>query len=142
MTLDTQPFIREQHPVSRRYAVFEDDGTSGWLYLTAPDEHRLVADAWVYNRVAPPENVKSTRPRPPPLIARFAAEGAVVTEPTRSVWRFRWSADGEAVALERDGTLVALIARGRKRGYSLHISAECSWGSPLTTEVIAAAGVK
>ena len=28
-------FLSERHPVSRRVAVFKDDGTSAWLYLCA-----------------------------------------------------------------------------------------------------------
>jgi hypothetical protein len=29
--------ILVQHPLSKRSAVFDDDGTSAWLYLTAPN---------------------------------------------------------------------------------------------------------
>lgn len=55
-------FHSEQHPGSRRWVVFEDDGTSAWLYLTAPDEMRPAADCWLYNRVpAPAPRVRQTR---------------------------------------------------------------------------------
>src|SRR5678815_716236 len=97
------PYISEQHPSSRRHAIFEDDGTSAWLYLTAPDESRPVADVFVYNRQAPADRVDdSDRSRPPPIVKRFAAAGAVVDAPGHSSWRFRWSRDGESVALQRD----------------------------------------
>ncbi len=122
--------------------IFEDDGTSAWLYLTAPDQTKPVADAWVYNRVAPPDAVdRSDRSRPPALAKRFAGEGAVVMEPQRHEWRFRWSADGEAVGLLRDGVVVAAILPGRKRGYSAGLAAECPWGSPLGAHALAALGV-
>src|SRR5687768_17060835 len=96
---DPGPYLNEQHATSRRYAIFEDDGRTGWLYLTAPDGPRPVADVWVYNRSAPPDRPGDLdRSRPPPMTGEFAGVGAVVEEPDRSSWRFRWSADGEAVA--------------------------------------------
>ena len=137
---ESGPYITEQHPSSRRHAVFEDDGTCAWLYLTAPDEPRPVADVLVYNRHAPPDRIDDLdRSRPPPIIRRFAAPGAVVDAPERSVWGFRWSADGESVALERDGVVVALLPPGQCRGYSSAIAEESPWGGPLLAEHIAAA---
>ena len=130
---DPGPYISQQHPKSRRHAVFEDDGTSAWLYLTVPDEPRPVADVFVYNRHPPAEQVAdSDRSRPPPIVKRFAAPGAVVGAPERSVWGFRWSADGESVALERDGIIVAFIPSGQRRGFSSGIIAQCAWGAPLS----------
>ena len=48
-------------------ATFEDDGTSGWLYLSASGTSAPIADAWVYNRVPPPavSKVGWYRPGPP-----------------------------------------------------------------------------
>jgi hypothetical protein len=136
------PFISEQHPSSRRHAIFEDDGTSAWLYLTAPDEPRPVADVFVYNRRTPVDRVgDSDRSHPPPIVTEFAAPGAVVDAPERSVWRLRWSADGHSVALERDGVVVALIPSGQRRGFSSAIVADCPWGAPLRDVHLAAAGV-
>ena len=135
--------MSEYHPSSRRHAVFEDDGRSGWLYLTAPGETRPVADAWVYNRIAPPAAIdRSGRSRPPPAIASCVGPGAVVTDPAGSTWSFRWSSDGEAVALLRDGAAVAAILPGRKTGLSANLTAECPWGSPLTSDALETAGLK
>lgn len=134
------PYISEQHPSSHRYAVFEDDGASAWLYLTAPDELRPVADVWVYNRHPPAERIdKSDRSRPPPIVRKFAASNAVVDDPSRSHWHFAWSSDGESVALRRDDLIVAVILSGQRRGCSSAIAAECPWGSPLRPEHIAGA---
>jgi hypothetical protein len=136
------PFISEQHPLSRRHAIFEDDGTSAWLYLTGPEAPRPVADVFVYNRHEPTDSVDDAgQSRPPPIVTTFAGPGAVVVAPQRSVWRFRWSADGESVALERDGVAVALVASGQRRGRSVAIIAESPWGAPLLAEHLAAAGV-
>jgi hypothetical protein len=139
---DLGPFISEQHPVSRRYAVLEDDGRTGWLYLTVGRESRPVADVWVYNRFAPTEQVENDdRSRPPAIVKRFTAGDVAVDDPGRFEWRFRWSADGEAVALLRDGVIVALIGRGERRGCSAGIAAACPWGGPLSAQRVAAAGL-
>jgi hypothetical protein len=136
------PFISEQHPLSRRHAILEDDGASAWLYLTAPDNPRPVADVFVYNRHAPADRVEDAAASgPPPIVKAFAAPAAVVPAPECSTWRFRWSADGESAALQRDGVVVALIPSGRRRGYTAAVVAECPWGTPLRNEHLAAAGV-
>src|SRR6188474_2441390 len=44
------PFESEQHPMSRRWAVVEDDGKVAWLYLTAPDSLKPVATCFLYNQ--------------------------------------------------------------------------------------------
>jgi hypothetical protein len=102
-----------------------------------------VADVFVYNRHVPADDGGSCgRSGPPPIIKRFAARDAVVDAPERSEWRFRWSADGESVALLRDAAIVALIRSSQRRGYSAAILAECPWGAPLLPEHVAAAGVE
>ena len=45
-------FLSDQHPVSRRWAIVEDDGRSGWLYLSEPAATRVAAHCWLYNRIA------------------------------------------------------------------------------------------
>ena len=93
-------FLDEMHPISRRFAVFEDDGNSAWLYLTEPNTRRPVADALVYNRIAPPrcEEVESFRPSPPPAASALQVKrrsvhclrntnGAFYGRKTGSRWR-------------------------------------------------------
>jgi hypothetical protein len=48
-------FVSEPHPGSRRFAVFEDDGTTGYLYLTEPNGSKIAKDCWVYNQIPAPE---------------------------------------------------------------------------------------
>src|SRR4051812_48749844 len=105
-------FLGEQHPISGRRGTFEDDGTSAWLYLSDSDTPHVVADAWVYNRVAPPpvSQVASYRPGPPPAAEGYAGPGALCAEPAAHGWSLLWSADGESVAVLRDGVALALIA--------------------------------
>jgi hypothetical protein len=97
-------FLTEKHPVSGRYATFEDDGTSAWLYLTERDSRKVIADAWVYNCIAPPrpEQVHSFRPSPPPAALGFVSETALCSFPKRYDWALLWSEDGESVAVTRD----------------------------------------
>lgn len=112
--------MKSQHLVSRRTADFDDDGTSGWLYLNEPDTDKPVADAWVYNRIpAPPwRDIKLFRGGPPPAAMTHASDNALCEKPSDHEWTFIWSADGESVAFAKDGTPVACIIAARKPGYS------------------------
>ena len=134
-------FLDEQHAVSRRFAVLEDDGNSAWLYLTEPNCERPCADAWVYNRIAPPsrEDVASFRPSPPPAAAGFARDTALCASPEKHQWAFLWSADGESVAVTKDGQAVACIIAGKKRGYSRELVKDGPWGSVWSDSVFAEA---
>lgn len=124
-------FLSEMHSVSRRFADFEDDGMSAWLYLTERDTRHVVADAWVYNRIAPPsrEEVASFRPSPPPAAVGFARDTALCASPERHQWAFLWSADGESVAVTKDGQPVACIIAGKERGYSRELVRDGPWGN-------------
>jgi hypothetical protein len=106
MTLHEAPFESEQHPVSRRWAVVEVDGEAAWLYLSAPDAQELVAACFLYNRAdqsAPqPENI-----------------------------HFRWSNDGESVAVHFESVLMGFIASGEQRGFSKLLTTAGALGAPL-----------
>lgn len=125
-------FLSERHPTSGRTATAEDDGTSAWLYLSEPGGPRVVADAWVYNRVPPPprERVASYRPAPPPAAEGFAGPDALCPDPAAHRWSLLWSADGESVALVRDGVPLALVARAGRPGYSRLLARPGPWGAP------------
>lgn len=125
-------FLSECHPVSRRLAIFDDDGTSAWLYLSGIGSDRPEADAWVYNRVpAPePEQVGRYRGGPPPAPRGYAGAEALCEEPGRFAWSLRWSADGHSVALAREGLPMALIPAGARRGHSRLLERSGPWGEP------------
>lgn len=36
--------ISDYNEISKRWTVFEDDGISGWLYLTEPNSKKPIAD--------------------------------------------------------------------------------------------------
>jgi hypothetical protein len=123
-------FLCEQHPLTRRHAVLEDDGQTIWLYLTVPDSPKPVTDVWVYNRV-PAHSVEKTSsfaPSPPPVPVGYAGEGGLLIDPQSHVWAFVWSSDGEAVALEKDGESVAFVRAGQKPGFSRQLVKDGPWG--------------
>ena len=130
-------FLENMHPVSRRLAVLDDDGTSAWLYITQPDSRKPAADAWVYNRIAPPpiEAIKSYRGGPPPAAQGYAGEDALCEDPPSHEWSFIWSADGESVAVAKDGEAVAFIIGGEKGGYSRELMKDGPWGHPWSEEL-------
>lgn len=137
--MDDPLFKSEMHTVSRRHAVFEDDDTTGYLYLTRPDEPAPAADCWLYNRVPAPADMdaldRMSKGAPPPVIVDYAGPGAQYTGQSPDV-RFVWSAGGEAVACEVDGTVLGFIAlKESERGYSRHLLNESAWGHPWNEEL-------
>jgi hypothetical protein len=130
-------FLSEQNLVSRRWAVFEDDGLSAWLYLTGPDSEKPAADCWIYNRISNPEPAESylSRGIAPPAPSEYAESGALLDSPDASSFRLVWSVDGESVALFEGGVLMGFIAAGRGRGFSRNLKKAGAWGNPLDEDV-------
>jgi hypothetical protein len=126
-------FLSEQHPVSRRWAVLEDDGLSAWLYLTAPGSESPVADCWIYNRVSSPESAESYMARgiAPPASLKVVTGDAVMQPAGAFEFHLEWSRDGESVALFFGESLMGFIASGQKHGYSRNLSKSSPWGNPL-----------
>jgi hypothetical protein len=122
--------LSEQHPDSRRWAIFEDDGRSGWLYLTEPDRTAIAGDCWVYNRIPAPDlsEIAAFRPGPPPAAQGFAGPAALVVEPDASRMRLLWAGDGGAVALLADGTPLGFLVAGEPRGTSRNLARTGPWG--------------
>jgi len=99
-------FLQSESPVSHRHAVLEDDGAIAYLYLTEPGSIRPVRDAVAYTRLAP-----------------AAAE-----------FSFVWAADGESVALLRNGQPLALSTAREKLGYSKAVRAPSPLAHPWSEE--------
>lgn len=127
-------FVSEQHPGSRRFAVFEDDGTAGYLYLTGPDDRKPIGDCWLYNRLPAPDpsEIKKYRGSPPPVAQGYAGPSAQRSAPPEEALRFLWSPDGNAVSVLIDGvpTGFLVFGEGGHGGYSLHLIKESGWGRP------------
>lgn len=135
MTDSQDLFVSEQHPVSRRWAVIEDDGRVAWLYLTEPDSQKPAADCWLYNRVPSPPQFASERGESPVVPQTHAADIAGFQPPAEESVHLRWSRDGESVAVLFDSELVGFIANGQKRGFSKHLRASGPFGSVLDREL-------
>jgi hypothetical protein len=103
------PFESEQHPLSRRWAVVEDDGEVVWLYLSAPESLEPIAACFLYRSSSPP-------------VARFS-EGI----------HFRWSVDGNSVAVLIGELLVGFIAHAKRPGFSRLLKVAGSLGNPFDT---------
>ena len=129
--------LEEAHPISHRRAILDDDGTSAWLYLTEPNSHKPVADAWVYNRIPAPaaSTIKSYQGGPPPAALGYVTTTAICTHPAAFTWTFVWASNGDSVAVARDGKPVAFIIAGEGRGYSRELSKQGGWGSPWSDEL-------
>lgn len=134
---DENLFLEDQHSASGRLAVLEDDGTSAWLYLCDADSGKPLADAWVYNRIAAPptEAIKSYRGGPPPAAEGYASDRALCHDPLGHEWSFVWSADGESVAVAKDGEPMAFIVGGERGGYSRELVQDGPWGHPFSEKV-------
>ena len=122
--------LQSQNDDSRRYAVFEDDDTSAWLYLTSPDERKYVADVWIHNRVpAPPgSDIKNYYGGPPPAAIGFADDAAICVAPEAHEWSFLWLDNGNMVVLHCDGRPVAMLNASDKRGWSRNLLRDGPWG--------------
>ena len=131
--MDEHAFLSEQHPVSRRWAIVEDDGRVAWLYLTAPDSAKPVSDCWLYNRVpAPAEcDLDAMRAGDAPIAPQTVAGPGALMSPSQDALRVRWSADGESVAVFVTDELLGFIPAGHRRGFSRHLTVSGAFGNVL-----------
>jgi hypothetical protein len=102
-------------------AVFEDDGKVAYAYLL--ENGRIVADVWLYNRVATPEEPEwRDRSKAPFLNPRGFSSG----EPFRPAAseaevRFSWSRDAagqNTLSVFIRGDFHAMLTPGSKPGWS------------------------
>ena len=119
-------FLESQSPVSKRYAVLEDNGKIAFLYLTEPGIPKPIKDVVVYIRVPPVEAIDWERIKKSgetPLLQKdLASPTAVIKNPKASEFKFKWSADGDSVAVLRDGQPLAFATIKERFGYSRAVS--------------------
>ncbi|HEY3246121.1 MAG TPA: hypothetical protein VGM03_22485 [Phycisphaerae bacterium] len=132
--------IFERHPLSRRSAIFEESDNAAWLYLTDPDDLRPIRDVWVFNRIEAPERNELQRyaSEPPPAAAGFAGPDALCRDAEQHAWSLRWSPDGAAVALLKDGAPAAFVSAKDERGVSVNLLRDGPWGHPWDAQAYAA----
>ncbi|MEO0538705.1 MAG: hypothetical protein AAF215_33210 [Cyanobacteria bacterium P01_A01_bin.123] len=123
-------FTDSHHAASHRFAIFEDDGTSAWLYLTEPNTQKPTAAAWVYNRIAAPpaKDIQTYRGGSPPAAIGYASVTALCQSPHTHKWKIIWADDGNSVAITKDGNPVACIISVPKASYSRELIKDGPWG--------------
>ena len=109
VTSHEPPFESEQHPLSRRWAVVEDDGDVAWLYLTAPESVKPAAACFLYNQSDAPAGQSGN-----------------------SI-HFRWSIDGNSVAVLFSDLIMGFIVDAKRPGFSHMLKVEGALGSPMDT---------
>lgn len=119
-------FISSHNAVSNRFAVFEDNEKVAFLYLTEVGSQKPIKDAIAYSRVPPVEKVDWEKIKEtgdiPPLEKDLASAEAVIPSPLEKEFSFKWSADGNAVALLRNGLPICFASAHDKFGYSRAVS--------------------
>lgn len=126
---------------SGRTVVFEDDGKSGWFYLSVPGRLDPAAAAWVYNRGetpdAPDEDSAREGAAPRASSSQILPGGGLVAEDddefANSEFVVKWSNDGCSAALLINGEPQAFIENAEE-GYSRWLSRSCEWGHPWAEE--------
>jgi hypothetical protein len=115
-------FLQSRHEVSKRFAVFEDDERVAYLYLTKPGTQQPEKDAIAYSRIEPVDRVEWEAIKKtggtPMLMKELASEAAVVKMPIEQEFSFKWSRDGNAIALLRNGAPIAFASASEQFGYS------------------------
>jgi hypothetical protein len=137
---DADGFLLDrQHPGSLRYAILEASARCAWLYLTVPENYRVERDAFVFSPgplVTRDEAVGSASlGEAPPLSVDYATPEAVLPDARREHFAFRWSDDGQSVAVLYQGNPIAMIVAGAERGYSRALSRSGPFGFPWDSEV-------
>jgi hypothetical protein len=107
-------FLQTQHTESKRFAVFHDNERVGYLYLTAPGVQRPERDAIAYSRVPPVDREEwlaavKAGGTPMPL-KELASDTAILAATVQSEFSFKWSRDGDAVALLHNGVPIAFAS--------------------------------
>jgi hypothetical protein len=130
-------FLSNRNSCSGRFAIFEDNGIAAWLYLTDPESNKPISDCWLYNRIDAPEpaKVRSFRPGPPPASEEYTDTKAYFPVPKGSDIEFKWSADGNAVALLINKIPVGYILSSEKRGFSRNLIKQGPWGNIFDVEL-------
>ena len=131
-------YKKEKHPISGRLVMFEDDGTSAWLYLSSPSGEGIEKDAFAYSPIEPLEELNKSEienGEPPKLIKSLVTPSSVIVGAIESDFSFRWSKNGESVALFHKGEAISTIYQNYKSGYSKSLSKASPFGNPWDNEL-------
>jgi hypothetical protein len=121
-------FIHSYNETSGRYAILDEFGKTGVLYLSEEGSQKPVKDAFAYMK-EPPIDKETWKERmkagePPILHTEIASKNAVLPITNEKEFSFLWSSDGQAVALLYKGQAIAFISLHEKYGFSKAVTKE------------------
>ncbi len=126
-------FKDECHPVTGRCVILEDNGNSAWLYLTPKSGEGIDKDAFAYSPVEPVNElneIEIAKGNPPILTKKLASQDAVIDSAHKTDFSFKWSSNGESVAVLYKGKAIAMIHEEHQRGFSNALSQTSGFGEP------------
>ena len=129
--------FESENPDSKKLAIFEDTGSSAWLYLASSANHEVEKDAFVYSPRAPRSELNRfgmAEGEPPILIVEYASIDAVLSIEDENDLSIVWSDNGKSVALFHNADVRAAIYEDDDQGYSKALSKRCGFGKPWSDE--------
>ncbi len=127
-------FIHSYNEQSDRFAILDEFGKTGVLYLSQQGNQKPEKDAFAYMQEPPIDQEtwkeKMRAGEPPTLHTGIASENAVIPKTKESDFSFIWSNNGQSVALIYQGNAIAFIASNEKYGFSKAISKESAISNP------------
>jgi len=131
-------FKDECHPVSGRCVILEDNGSSAWLYMTPKSGEGIENVAFAYSPIEPADELNKeeiAKGNPPALFKKLASDNAVIYSTKESEFSFKWSLNGESIALLYKDNPIAMIYEGNQRGFSKALSQKSIFGEPWSQDV-------
>jgi hypothetical protein len=108
------------------------------LYLTEPNNKKLISDCWIYNRIEAPKYEEIEKYRlspPPPASVEYVGNNSLVTAIDEKNIKIVWSINGENVVLLIEGLPFGYILSEHKRGFSVNLIKNCSWGNVFDNNI-------
>lgn len=101
---------------AKRSVILEDDGRVAYAYLL--EDEQIVADVWLYNVVATPEEPEWPNPSKMPFLnpRRFCRMDESLPRIGDGAAQCNWNEKGVEVML--NGLVVARLAKGSRPGWS------------------------
>jgi len=136
-------FIHSFNEVSKRYVILDEQNDSAIMYLSEVGIQKPAKDAFAYMRVEPvdfPTWEKRMKAGEPPILhSDIASKQAVITNTKESDFSFKWSTNGESVALFYMNKPIAFISLTEKYGFSKAVTKNSpivnSWDEKLYTKL-------
>lgn len=132
-------FLTEQCETNGRWAIFESNSSSAWLYMTEPNSQKPSADAFVYSLVTPvtKEEAKAMMERgdTPVIVDSYSNDQTVKTGIEEKDIKIRWDAKGRSVVVFISGAPVTILKVGDRQGYSKGLGKDGFFGKPWNESV-------